>query len=208
MKKIKYYILAIFFVLTLCLVPVGRVSALSDQVYTVTSTGDLMFCANDISSVVDCTGYKYLLIETNFGVNIYNASSSLVYFINNNSTNTYLSLNSPSVILDIDGFTRLRLFTIQGSSNLPSGWSITYTLSESNPYATGITPEGNIDLSSNGTFDVTNYATATIDVPSDLPPYSQLVVDSFWQYHTAFAGAIVAIIAIFLVYRLIKGRLR
>ena len=45
-------------------------------------------------------------------------------------------------------------------------------------------------------------------VPDENSHYVQAVMDSFWNYHTAFAGSVVALIAIFLVYRLLKGRLR
>ena len=42
----------------------------------------------------------------------------------------------------------------------------------------------------------------------ETPPFVQIVVDAFWKYHVAFAAAVPAILVIFLVYRLIKGRLR
>lgn len=72
---------------------------------------------------------------------------------------------------------------------------------------------GSNTFSSNVTF------TLMESLPSntpDCPPciqdenshYVQVVMDSFWNYHTAFAGSVVALIVIFLVYRLIKGRLR
>lgn len=75
------------------------------------------------------------------------------------------------------------------------------------------TVSGSINITENGTFDVSSYASAIVNVPvenvtTELTPYSNLVVDSFWQYHKAFAGAVAGIIVIFLVYRLLKGRLK
>lgn len=43
--------------------------------------------------------------------------------------------------------------------------SFTFTLSDE-PLGGGITPTGNIDITENGTFDVTQYAQATVNVPS------------------------------------------
>ena len=72
---------------------------------------------------------------------------------------------------------------------------------------------GNLPITQNGTFDISQYASVTVNVPqenitTELAPYSDLVVDSFWQYHKAFASAVAAIIVIFLVYRLLKSRLK
>lgn len=44
--------------------------------------------------------------------------------------------------------------------------------------------------------------------PEENSQYMNVVLDSFWKYQKAFAGAVVAIIVIFIVYRLIKGILR
>lgn len=38
--------------------------------------------------------------------------------------------------------------------------------------------------------------------------YVNVVIEAFWQYHIAFAQCAAALIAIFLVYRLLKGRLK
>lgn len=40
------------------------------------------------------------------------------------------------------------------------------------------------------------------------PPFIQAIIDVFWDYHRAFSGAVAGIIVIFLVYRLIKSRVR
>lgn len=44
--------------------------------------------------------------------------------------------------------------------------------------------------------------------PEENSRFIQVVIDAFWKYHIGFAGAAAAILAIFFVYRIIKGRLR
>ena len=209
MKKIKLLILAIISVLTFGLFSAGSVSAISDQTYTVTSSNSsLTLCGS--GSNYTCSDYSYLILESDIqyvnnsrtyaiqytvrdGGNVSNIQRNVIY-----NFPGVLTFDIPSNVEQIQGW---------AINSLSSGDSFTITLSES-PGGGGIIPSGSLSITSNGTYDVTNYASATVDIASDLPPYSQLVVDSFWQYHTAFAGAVVAIIAIFLVYRLIKGRLR
>lgn len=38
--------------------------------------------------------------------------------------------------------------------------------------------------------------------------YVSVTIEAFWQYHIAFAAAVVAIVAIRMVYKLISGILR
>lgn len=44
--------------------------------------------------------------------------------------------------------------------------------------------------------------------PEENSRFIQVVIDAFWKYHIGFASAAAAILAIFFVYRIIKGRLR
>lgn len=44
--------------------------------------------------------------------------------------------------------------------------------------------------------------------PEENSTYIKVVLDAFWKYHTVFAGCVASIIAIFVVYRIIKGMLR
>ena len=139
--------------------------------------------------------------NNNYTINAQFALGNANWTISSNSYNNYY-------LFGVDS-TNYAHFSSFNATSAPSDWELVVSFYDSMPGAA----TGSINISENGTFDVSNYSTAVVSVPqttvvSDITPYSNLVVDSFWQYHTAFAGSVVALIAIFLVYRLLKGRLR
>lgn len=101
----------------------------------------------------DCSSYSYLLVEPSV------SCASLCSFVISgiSSTNTAVSASSSSLYFL---FSPSALYLTGGRTGSYSG-SITITLFESY----GSAPSGSITLTENGTFDVSSYATAVVDVP-------------------------------------------
>lgn len=154
---------------------------------------------------VPCTDYSYLNVE----LTPTSASRLQLWYSTNknfpldSSVMSTFSIKIPSTLTQINLSSGYFVFS--------DGGSMTFSLSDT-PIGS-IVPTGSLSISENGTYDVTNYASAVVNIPTetvvtDLPPYSALVVDSFWKYHVAIAGGLASIFAIFVVYRIIKSRLR
>lgn len=200
---LKKILLSCFAIFALTFLLSSNSYAVSDLVKTYDNSFPY---SSDVICSDSCSSYKYLYVESNLP---YNGSSPYLSASYGGITSAF-QLRALPVLYNFESYTGSDSFSyleMKSINNIPSGVTITVTLSENNP-AGGVTPEGSLSITSNGTYDVTNYASAVVNIDSELPPYSELVVDSFWQYHTAFGGAVVAIIAIFLVYRVIRGRLR
>lgn len=197
----KKFILALFGVLPLGIMVLSQdVSAVSD--YSVVQTQNVQFyvCDDSSTTIPHCSDYSYLSIE-NTGDPYSQTSTGPII---NNSLYGGLGV-SGHIYLSLSGVNSIRVNGFQTPAGIVGDINVTYTLTSS----VGITPTGSLTITSNGTFNVSSYAEAIIDVPYyDSPPFVQIVIDAFWQYHTYFAGAVVSLIAIFLVYRLIRGRLR
>ena len=126
--------------------------ALNDVVYT-SSYGDPQFyiCGGD-SSVV-CSDYSYIIFDPVPASNNYQAISFMGTNIRIPSfTSTFISLPSS-----------LSSLPFQVGVNISS---ITITLTDSLPSSNS--PSGDISITSNGTYDVSSYATATVDVPVEV----------------------------------------
>lgn len=214
-------VLSIFLILALSVVTTSNVSAVSDITYTIDSsnyTSSYTLCSSN------CSSYRYLIINPkNFFTSNHNSwySSFVFNIVWNHNTGGYgstlglygfpnysvISLSPPRQ------FEGSYLYSLSFSSfynsisvdSLTSGWSVDITLSENNP-AGGVIPEGTLDITTNGTFDVSNYAQVDVEV-EESSFIVQLFSKGFWGVATALVTIIVPIIALFLIFRLVHDLL-
>lgn len=81
--------------------------------------------------------------------------------------------------------------------------NFTYKVTLYSDVPTVLIPEGSISITSNGTYDVTNYATAVVDVSTTNTWVVELFKDGFWGIMTALVALIVPVLVLFLVFRLV-----
>ena len=185
MKKITAILLAIL-CFSLCFVTPSYAEGVQDIVYVVNAQN--ASTSHDLCYGSACDGYNYLFIDFS------DTANGLYYFtmtFNVNGTRYYAPYDLLSGVYSLPS-TRQRIN--YGAGNIGNYFSafpnatITLTLSENKgcPSCPSC-PECE---------DCTR------------PPFIQMVIDSFWQYHVAIAATLPAILGIFFVYRLIKGRLR
>jgi len=157
----------------------------ADIVYVIDSSNEsTSYTLCDNSGSVSCSGYNYVFIDYNF------TTTTNTYFnlaIDNISNRVYWPKVQYNQVYSLNNPSKVGYGVAQ--TGLQSGQTITITLSASQGCPACPTPE-------------------PCPEPVDAPYFVQLVIDAFWKYHIAFAGGAVAILAIFLVYRVIKGRLR
>lgn len=177
-KKCVRYLFSVFFALlvfcftSLILTQENNALAVSDISITYTANQSV----SDWSDLFpNCSGsclaqYKYLIVS---GISLLNTTTSPMYinlYTRWNDSNIYgltLSANSSFSIYELP-------FTLASSYNLlqfHGGFTfyndVTFTLTES--YQSG-SPSGSITLTQNGTYDVTSYAEAVVDVPPEVLP--------------------------------------
>lgn len=169
----------------------NNVSALSDLSVTLTSSNkpsgryiNFLNCPLT-NGVVDCSGYHYLRIQIPEPLALDSSCPSTGYktvsllvrttSYSGNTHSTLSSLYFPDFLIRLpDNVTQI--FAGDVISNSPfydTGCipSITFTLSETNPFIPSSSPSGSITLTENGTFDVSSYAEAVVNVPeTDCPP--------------------------------------
>ena len=118
----------------------------------------------------DCTGsclgqYRYLVIDIPGALSANDSNS--FYILVNYSGSTILKSISQNIIfaiyeLPFDGSSTNLL---QWRNSYSFSYDITVTLTAD--YQSGV-PFGNIDITENGQYDVTNYATATVNIPAEV----------------------------------------
>lgn len=171
--KCKNYFFSLFVALLgvffgSCIINQNDTYAVEDVTYTINSSNySLYFCGS--SSGVDCSQYSYLYIQRVDSAALgyfqfrYPYGGSILYPV--------FSFNQPFILLSFDSFPSN--FYIQGVAFTGNySGNVIVTLSENNPFA-GSTPSGSIELTENGTYDVSQYAEAVVNVPeTDCPPSS------------------------------------
>lgn len=162
MKCFRYFFLSFLFVAFLSSLSVINVSAISD--YSIT-LDDSNYNTLDVPCSPNCSSYHYLLISdmssTTFSYQIspYSSNPSARLVVNHN---VGLSSNLSFLLFSFDNADR---FVFIGGS-WGSGSSLKITLSENNPF--GSTPTGSLSITSNGTYDVTSYSEAVVNVPPEV----------------------------------------
>lgn len=186
--------------------------AIDDWSVTVNVNSDLTgfpdagtFCHNSFSSLSGhaCSDYNYLIFESNFST----FDCLQHYFIGFSAGG--FNINFPGysnkTIFEIKNYNRSGFYgvTFSNSSCLSADSYYKFTLTES--YQPGA-PLGSIFITENGTYDVTNYASASVNVPN-----TETVIQG--DYHDDLvsikvgiyicAGTILVLYFFYCIYRLI-----
>ncbi|MBR0488324.1 hypothetical protein IJJ39_01455 [Candidatus Saccharibacteria bacterium] len=207
LRYILFSILAIF----MTVLPASSAFAVDDISYSfdVNSSRTTLCDSSDSSKL--CSDFNYLSYTCNVTdldtQNLYTTFNLLVYYTNLNASTSVRSSIFPSGSLVLNNVSSV---DFNGFVNVPSGsnLSCSFTLSESNPLAD---VSGTITIISNGTYDVSSFSEAVVNVPAptipscDDPWIVRFFEGGFWNIATAVIALVVPILAIFLVFRLIHG---
>lgn len=189
MKKLSVIILTIL-CLTLSLVPSVYADEVQDVSFTYTEADTSVHYLCGGTTGVSCSGYQYIFLN----------------FVGSDTDNTQRTLRY-TMGTDVGymtgiGVTPSSVYTLPSSFNeLNIVWYGSGNFFTSFPNAT-VT----VTLSASKGCPACPSCPACEDCTR--PPFVKMVIDSFWQYHVAIASTLPAILGIFFVYRLIKGRIR
>ena len=124
-------------------------------------------CSNSSSSLPNC-GYHYIISSCS-GLSVSYSDGYVQPYINYGSVGAniriYPFFNS---VLDFSN-DPIKSFRIGSVNGFPSDYNCSITLTDNSPFS-GITPSGSLDITENGTYDVSQYAEAVVNVPeTDCP---------------------------------------
>lgn len=159
-KKICFGVFLVFSIMLGSFLNVSSdVSALEDFVYIQTQFHSFAICDDSSSSLPHCSDFSFLKIE-NTGQPFSRVDSGPVL---NSALWGGLGAFNP-IILSLSSLSSVNVTNFQGASGLVGDLNITYTLTNS----FGVSPSGSISLTENGTYDVSQYAEAVVDVPPEV----------------------------------------
>lgn len=166
----------------------GNVFADSNPTYTLSldPSSDIVLCDNDSpgTSVMNsaCSDYTYLTIDTTGFSSASDRNQFLRYSVTSTSvwasTENYYPFFHNKQIITLNNAVKVTVFA---SSDFSSG-SFTFTLSTQPVGCTGIVPEGDLDITSNGTYDVTSLSSVTVDIDQTIDdPISKDFQEVFFE---------------------------
>ena len=199
MRVPKKYLIYSLFLIFFSFFFVNNSYALADYVINWTSSEQgtpYVICDNTDSNLVNCSDYDYIIFER--GLNSYNGYSS-VQITNINFSNITIRVPNrlTSTYTLFDDVSKIQL-------NSATLTSITITLTDNIGTPCPEPPSGSITLSENGTYDVTSYAEAVVDVPATViqGDYHDDLVRIYKAIMTC--GAVVLVLYFFYcIYRMI-----
>lgn len=117
------------------------------------------------SSSSKCSSYKYAYFTFTCSVSPCSSNFAATITLNSQFSVQYSPYFQSFLLFDIFSLNRLQVES--GTFNfLDSSDFLTVTLSENNPFSDS-TPSGSIELTENGTYDVSQYAEAVVNVPTE-----------------------------------------
>lgn len=183
--------------------------AIADFTYTIDSSNyssfaNTMLCNDDYGSgIPNCYDYSYFIVEISSDVD---SGNNFQYFVRrpgSTQQNLVLPFSFHKTVIyysDVSSFV-IRQIALTGSPT----FTITITFTENSPFVSSTPPpSGDLSISSNGTYDVSSYATATVDVPAEViqGDYHDDLVNI--QKSIIICGAILLVLYFFYcIYRLI-----
>lgn len=146
--------------------------AVSDTVLTYSSSYLISNSSIDIScSNKPCYDYNYIHMEVsgtttstfNQAIGLKFSGAYFNWFYVGRQSSQWITLNSGFIYTSMT----LNPFQLDSSNN----FTLTITFTDTSPFSS--TPSGSIELTENGTYDVSQYAEAVVNVPeTDCPPSS------------------------------------